>query len=161
MEIEEKVKEFIELYGRSKTSLMSILHDVQEHFGYIPRRAQELIADELRIPVSDVYGLITFYARFSLVPQGKNKVSICMGTACYVRGAEAILNAVKQSLQLNTGETSGDGLFSIEETRCIGACGLAPIMTVNRDVYGKIKPEQVDEIILKYRTEHEKESTAQ
>jgi len=161
VEIDEKVKEFVELYGRSKTSLMSILHDVQEHFGYIPRRAQELIAAELTIPVSDVYGLITFYARFSLVPQGKNKVSICMGTACYVRGAEDILNAVKRNLQLNTGETSEDGLFSIEETRCIGACGLAPIMTVNRDVYGKIRPEQVDEIILKYRIEQEKESTAQ
>ena len=151
MENDEKVKEFIEFYGRSKTSLMSILHDVQEHFGYIPHRAQELIADELRIPVSDVYGLITFYARFSLVPQGKNKISVCMGTACYVRGSEEVLHAVKQNLNINTGETTKDGMFSIEETRCVGACGLAPIMMVNRDVYGKINPGQVDEIISKYR----------
>ena len=151
MENDEKVKEFIDLNGRSRTALMPILHDVQEHYGYIPQSAQELIAAQLRIPVSDVYGLITFYARFSLVPMGKNKISVCMGTACYVRGVEAVLRKLKQSLNIDTGETTKDGLFSIEETRCVGACGLAPIMMVNRDVYGKINPEQVEEIISKYR----------
>ena len=152
MENDEKVKEIINLNGRSKTALMSILHDVQEHYGYIPPQAQELIAEELHIPITDVYGLITFYARFSLVPQGKNKISVCMGTACYVRGAEAVLQAVKENLKINTGETTKDGLFSIEETRCVGACGLAPIMMVGRDVYGKVSPEQVGGIISKYRT---------
>jgi len=151
MENYDKLKELIAHYGRKRSSLMPILHDVQEHYGYIPRGAQELIAAELRIPITDVYGVITFYARFSLVPQGKNRVSICMGTACYVKGAEAVLIAVKQNLGIETGETTEDGLFSIEETRCVGACGLAPVMMVNRDVYGKIAPEQVDEVLSKYR----------
>ena len=151
MENFEKVNDFIEHYGRSRSALMPILHDVQEHYGYIPRCVQERISEELRIPIADVYGVITFYARFSLVLQGKNKVSICMGTACYVRGAEDVLNKVKQSLRIETGETTEDGIFSIEETRCIGACGLAPVLTVNRDVYGKISPEQIDEVLSKYR----------
>jgi len=151
MENYDKVLELIEHYGRKRSSLMPILHDVQEHYGYIPRKAQELIAKELRIPLADVYGVITFYARFSLVPQGKNRVSVCMGTACYVKGSEDVLAAVKKNLGINTGETTEDGLFSIEETRCIGACGLAPVITVNRDVYGKIAPEQVDEVLLKYK----------
>ena len=159
METYEKVKGLIELYGRARASLMPILHDVQEHYGYIPQRAQEIIAAELRIPVSDVYGLITFYARFSLVPQGKNKVSVCMGTACYVRGAENVLHEVQKVLNINTGETTKDGLFSIEETRCVGACGLAPIIMVGRDVYGKVSPEQVEGIISKYRN-MQKESEA-
>jgi len=151
MENFEKVNEFIERYGHTRSALMPILHDVQEHYGYIPRSVQELISAELHIPIADVYGVITFYARFSLVPQGKNRVSVCMGTACYVRGAEDVLNKVKQSLGINTGETTEDGLFSIEETRCVGACGLAPVMTVNRDVYGKITPDQVEGVLLKYR----------
>jgi len=145
--------EIIEHNGRTKTALMGILHDVQEHYGYIPRRAQDLIASELRIPLSDVYGLITFYARFSLVPRGKNKISVCMGTACYVRGAEDVLHKLEQILGINAGETTADGLFSIEQMRCVGACGLAPIMTVNRDVYGKITPDQVEKIVAKYRKE--------
>jgi len=151
MENYDKLKELIEHYGRTRSALMPILHDVQEHYGYIPRGAQEMIAAELRIPIADVYGVITFYARFSLVPQGKNRVSICMGTACYVKGSEDVLTAVKKSLGIDTGETTEDGLFSIEETRCIGACGLAPVITVNRDVYGKIAPEQVEDVLSKYR----------
>jgi NADH-quinone oxidoreductase E subunit len=151
MENYDKVKELIERYGRKKTALMPILHDVQEHYGYIPQTAQDLIAAELNIPLTDVYGLITFYARFSLVPQGKNRVSICMGTACYVKGAEKVLHAVKKSLGINSGETTEDGLFSIDETYCIGACGLAPVMTVNENVYGKMTSEQVEEVLSKYR----------
>jgi len=151
MENYDKVKELIEHYGRKKTALMPILHDVQEHYGYIPQAAQDLIAAELKIPISDVYGLITFYARFSLVPQGKNKVSICMGTACYVKGAENILNAVRKNLGIESGGTTEDGLFSIEETYCIGACGLAPVVRINEDVYGKITREQVEVVLSKYR----------
>ena len=153
MENSQEVREIVRRHGSAKGALISILHEVQELCGYIPREAQQAIADELRIPIAEVYGVITFYARFSLVPQGKNKCSICMGTACYVRGAEDILHAVQKSLGVGTGETTEDGMFSIEETRCVGACGLAPILTVNRDVYGKITPEQVDGVISKYRIE--------
>jgi len=145
------VKEFIERYGRKKMALMPILHDVQEHYGYIPQGAQDIIAEELKIPLTEVYGLITFYARFSLVPQGKNRVSVCMGTACYVKGAENVLRAVKSNLGINSGETTEDGLFSIDETYCVGACGLAPVMTVNDNVYGKMTPEQVEGILSSYR----------
>jgi len=151
MENYDKVKELVERYGRRKMALMPILHDVQEHYGYIPQTAQDIIAAELKIPLTDVYGLITFYARFSLVPQGKNRVSICMGTACYVKGAEKVLSAVKQNLGINSGETTEDGLFSIDATYCVGACGLAPVMMVNDNVYGKITPEQIKDVLSKYR----------
>jgi NADH-quinone oxidoreductase E subunit len=151
MENYDIVKEFIERYGRKKTALMPILHDVQEHYGYIPQSAQDLIASELKIPLTEIYGLITFYARFSLVPQGKNRVSVCMGTACYVKGAENVLQAVKQYLGINSGETTEDGLFSIDQTYCVGACGLAPVMTVNENVYGKMTPDQVEGVLSSYK----------
>jgi len=147
----EKAKEIVEHYKNTEGSLIPILHEVQETFGYIPKDVQEFMAHELKIPLSEIYGVVTFYSRFSLHPKGKNRVSVCMGTACYVKGAEMVLNAVKDDLQIGAGETSPDGLFSIEETRCIGACGLAPIMTINEDVYAKITPDQIREILEKYR----------
>ncbi|MCL2146949.1 MAG: NADH-quinone oxidoreductase subunit NuoE [Synergistaceae bacterium] len=151
MENYDKVKELIERFGRKKMALMPILHEVQEHYGYIPQGAQDLIAAELRIPPTEIYGLITFYARFSLVPQGKNKVSACMGTACYVKGAENVLHAVKQNLGIDAGETTKDGTFSIEKVYCLGACGLAPVMTVNEDFYGKMSPDKVEEVLSSYK----------
>ena len=151
MEKRKAVAEIIQRHAKEPGALIPILHEAQEHFGYIPRDVQGMIAAGLRMPIADVYGVITFYSRFSLTPQGKNRVSICMGTACYVRGAEDVLHEVKKQLGVDTGQTTEDGLFTIEETRCVGACGLAPIMTVNRDVYGKITPGQVEGILTKYK----------
>jgi len=149
----EKTKEIVEHYKNTEGSLIPILHEVQEAFGYIPKNVQEFIAKELKIPLSEIYGVVTFYSRFSLQPKGKNSVFVCMGTACYVKGAEMVLNAVKDDLKIGAGETSSDGLFSIEETRCIGACGLAPIMMINEDVYAKVNPDQIGKILEKYRKE--------
>jgi len=149
----EKVKKIVEHYKNTEGALIPILHEVQEAFGYIPKDVQEFIAHELKIPLSEIYGVVTFYSRFSLHPKGKNSVFVCMGTACYVKGAELVLNAVKDDLKIGAGETSSDGLFSIEETRCIGACGLAPIMMINEDVYAKVTPDQIGGILEKYRKE--------
>jgi len=151
MEKNEALKEIVSRYKRLDGPLIPVLQEVQDLYGYIPRGAQEYIAGELRIPIADIYGVITFYARFTLAPKGKYKIFICMGTACYVKGAEKVLEAVKSALGADAGETGG--LFSIEETRCIGACGLAPIMKVNEDVYAKVIPEQVEGILLKYRAQ--------
>ena len=150
METTEKIMDIVERYEHMEGSLIPILHEVQELYGYIPYGAQEIIARELKIPLSDIYGVITFYSRFTLKPAGKCKISVCLGTACYIKGAEDILNAVKKHLGIDTGETTADGLFSIEETRCVGACGLAPIVTINKDVYGKVTPEQIEGILSKY-----------
>ena len=150
METSQKVREIIARYEGMEGALIPILHEVQEYYNHIPRAAQETIAEALRIPMSDIYGVITFYSRFTLSPTGKYKVTICMGTACYVKGAENVLQAVKNHLGLDSGETTEDGLFSIEEAYCVGACGLAPIMMVNEDVYGKISPVEVAGILDKY-----------
>ena len=151
MEHNEKVKEIVARYKDAEGPLIPILHEVQESFGYIPKSAQELIAGELNIPLSEIYGVITFYSRFTMKPKGKYNIFCCLGTACYVKGAEAVLQAVKDNLGIESGETTEDGLFSIEEARCIGACGLAPIMMINEDVYAKMTPELVDGILTKYR----------
>ena len=150
MESHEKLLEIIARHKHSKGALIPILHEVQEHFSYIPQSAQETIAGALKIPLSDVYGVITFYSRFTLKPTGKYKICHCMGTACYVKGAEAVLKATKDHFGINPGETTNDGLFSIAEAYCIGACGLAPVLTVNEDVYAKISPGEVAGIIEKY-----------
>ena len=151
MDKEEKLREIVNSHRDIKGSLIPILHEVQDLFGYIPHSAQEFIAGELKIPMTDIYSVITFYSRFTLAPKGKYGIYVCMGTACYVKGAENVLAAVKESLGINLKQTTGDGLFSIEETRCLGACGLAPVMMVNEDVYARMTPEQVDGILLKYR----------
>lgn len=132
-------------------ALMQILHDVQDSFGYIPYEAQKVIAQELNVPLSEVYGVITFYSRFTLNPVGKYKVGVCLGTACYVKGSDKVLERIESILKIKAGETSADGLYSIDATRCVGACGLAPVMTINEDVYGKLVPEDVDKILAKYK----------
>ena len=150
----EKYAELSEIVNRNKQldgPLIPILQEVQDLYGYIPYSAQVFISGELRVPMSDIYGVITFYSRFTLAPKGKYNIFVCMGTACYVKGAEEVLAAVRNSLGANPGETAGGGLFSIEETRCVGACGLAPIMKVNGDVYARVTPGQVNEILNKYR----------
>jgi len=131
--------------------LMPIMQKAQELFGYLSMDAMTLIADELDIPVSKIYGVATFYAQFSLTPKGDNIIQVCTGTACYVKGAQAVLDEVIHQLGIHSGETTEDGKFTIQDTRCLGCCGLAPVMTINEDVYGRMVPGQVKGILDKYR----------
>lgn len=133
-----------------KGALMPILQKAQDIYGYLPIEVQTVISNEMDIPLEKIYGIVTFYSQFSLSPKGKFKVSLCMGTACYVKGAGDILSKIKEQLQISEGECTKDGNFSIEPCRCIGACGLAPVMTVNDDVYGKITADDVEGILAKY-----------
>ncbi len=147
----KKVIEFVEAYKGTKGALIPVLHEVQDYFGCVPYEAQTLIAEGLDIPVTEVYGVVTFYSRFTLKPTGKYKVSICLGTACYVKGSSLVLNKVEEVLGVKAGESSDDGIYSVEATRCVGACGLAPVMTVNDDVYGKVTPDEVEAILAMYK----------
>ncbi len=150
-EAKDKIYEIIAAHKDKPGLLIPILHEVQEFYGYLPFEVQKLIAEELNIPLADIYGVVTFYSRFSLTPVGKYKVGVCMGTACYVKGSDKVLEEFKKQLGLEVGETSEDGMFSLEATRCIGACGLAPVITVNEDVYGKLFAEDVKDIVEKYK----------
>ena len=145
------VRKMLEKYTTDKDNLIQILNEVQEHYGYIPQFAQKEISEYLNIPMAEVYGVITFYSRFTLEPKGKYNIAVCLGTACFVKGSEAILDRIKEKLGIDVGQTTADGKFSIEATRCIGACGLAPVFTVNDEVHGKATAEMVDEVIEKYK----------
>lgn len=150
---EEQAKaldECIKKHRGERGCLMPILHEAQEIYGYLPSEVQTKIAEELNIPLSEVYGVATFYTRFSLQPKGKHRISVCLGTACYVKGSDKILAAVERELRISCGECTPDGRFSIDSCRCVGACGLAPVMIVDDDVYGKLTPEKVPEILEKY-----------
>lgn len=147
--MQNKIKYF--MVDKDDSDLIEILHLVQNTYGYIPEDMITLISKTLDIPPSRIYGVITFYSRFSLVPTGKYSISVCMGTACYVKGAGDILDEVKKELGINSGETTEDGLFSIVETRCIGACGLAPVVTVNGEVHGRLKKGDMTKIIDELR----------
>ena len=128
-----------------------VLHEAQNIYGYLPIEVQEMIAEGLDVPLAEIYGIVTFYTQFTVNPKGKYKIGICLGTACYVKGSGDILEKVKEVLGIDVGECTPDGLFSIDATRCIGACGLAPVMTVNDDVYGRLVVDDVEDIIKKYR----------
>lgn len=140
----------IEQYKDQKGSLMPIMQNAQEIYGYLPYQVQKIIADETGIPIEKIYGIATFYAQFSMSPKGRYEVSVCLGTACYVKGSGDILERVERELKIKDGECTPDGLFSIETCRCVGACGLAPVMIVDGDVYGKIGPDDVPGILAKY-----------
>lgn len=132
--------------------LMPIMQRAQDIFGYLPEDVQNIIAKGLDIPVSDVYGVATFYAQFNLEPKGKYTISVCLGTACYVKGAQLVLDELEKVLGVPAGSTTPDGLFTLNATRCLGACGLAPVIMINDDVYGRMTPDQVAGIINKYRS---------
>ncbi|WP_319586215.1 NAD(P)H-dependent oxidoreductase subunit E [uncultured Desulfobulbus sp.] len=132
-------------------ALIAVLHKAQDTFGFLSPEVMSVVAHELQVPESYVWGVATFYSYFTLKPRGKYPVAVCMGTACYVKGATAILSTIKEQLNIKVGETSDDGLFSLVETRCIGACGLAPIMTVGDEVFGRLTADQVPEILAKYQ----------
>lgn len=154
---DEKLISILHQYKQDKSNLIQILNEVQEAYGYISKEAQCEISEYLKIPMAEVYGVITFYSRFTLKPKGKYNIAVCLGTACFVKGSEKVLDKVKEILKIDVGQTTEDGLFSIEATRCIGACGLAPVFTVNNEVYGKATPELVEEVIKKYKEEAKKE----
>ena len=147
---DEKLQEIIEKYKDTKGALVPVLHEAQELYGYLPIEVQKKISEGLGVSLSEIYGVVTFYTQFSL-NKGKYKVNICMGTACYVKGAGQILDKFKEHLGIDVGECTEDGLFSLEACRCIGACGLAPVITINDDVYGRLVPEDVEGIIKKYK----------
>lgn len=147
----KELENYILTLEDKKSSLIIILHKAQEIFGYIPEEVQEFIAEKIEIPVSKVYGVVSFYNFFSMEPKGKYPISVCTGTACYVRGAEKILEALQKELGLKLGGVTEDGLFSLDSLRCVGACGLAPVILVGKDVHGKVKPEDVKKIIENYK----------
>lgn len=142
----EEVKKFLE-GAKDESDLIEVLHKTQEVYGYIPRKIVTLIAKTLDMPVSKIYGVITFYSRFSLVPKGKYSISVCMGTACYVKGAEHILNEFSKLLNIGIGETTEDLIFSLIETRCVGECAEAPVVNVNEAVYRKVTLPDVPKIL--------------
>jgi NADP-reducing hydrogenase subunit HndA len=129
---------------------MPILQKAQDIYGYLPIEVQTIVATELGIPLEKVYGVVTFYSQFYLNPKGKYRISVCLGTACYVKGAGDIFNSLKKKLGIEAGGITPDGKFSLEDCRCIGACGLAPVLTINDDVYGRLTGDELDEILAKY-----------
>ena len=151
-----ELKEILKKYEKDKSNLIQILNQVQEKYGYISQQAQKEISEYLDISMAEVYGVITFYSRFTLEPKGKYNIAVCLGTACFVKGSEKVLDKVKEILKIDVGQTTEDGLFSIEATRCVGACGLAPVFTVNDEVYGKATPEMVESVIKRIRDEEAK-----
>jgi len=147
----QELRDICVKFNHDKGELINVLHAAQGIFGYLPAEVQEIVAEELNVSVAHVYGVVTFYSFFTMTPKGKYPISICMGTACYVRGAEKVLDEFKRLLDLKVGETSANGDFSISCLRCVGACGLAPVVTVGEKVYGRVAPEDVKGIIAEYK----------
>ena len=145
-----QLKEVIAAHKDQKGAAIPVLHKAQEIYGYLPLEVQEMIAEGLNVPLAEIYGIVTFYAQFSLNPKGRFQIGVCLGTACYVKGSGDILNKVKEILNIEVGECTPDGKFSLDATRCIGACGLAPVMTINDDVYGRLTVDEVAGILKKY-----------
>lgn len=149
-EQEEKLLQVIFENRNDKGALMPILQKAQDIYGYLPVEIQTIIANELDIPMEKIYGVVTFYSQFSLSPKGKYKVSVCLGTACYVKGAGDIYNKLMEKLGIVGGECTPDGKYSLDACRCVGACGLAPVLLVNEDVYGRLSVDDIDGILEKY-----------
>ncbi|OPZ93814.1 MAG: NADP-reducing hydrogenase subunit HndA [candidate division TA06 bacterium ADurb.Bin417] len=148
----EQLRNAVELYRRKPGALIPILQAAQEIFGYLPESALRLISGELGKSYSEVAGVVSFYSFFSTTPRGKHLVRVCLGTACYVRGGKEVLDALRQKLGIEVGETTADRNFSLEVARCFGACGLAPVIMVDEDVHQRVKPRKVNEILDRYRT---------
>ena len=156
LKVQEETLKILENYPREKDRLVAVLNDVQERFGYVPQKAQEEISKYLNVPMAEIYGVITFYSRFTLKPKGKYNISVCLGTACFVKGSQAILDRVKDRLKLEkAGDVTADGKFSYDDVRCVGACGLAPVFMINDEVYGNATVKMLDEAIDKYSKESE------
>ena len=149
-EQEEKLRAAIADANGDKSRLMMVMQAAQEIYGYLPYEVQVIIAEGLDVPLEKVYGVATFYAQFALSPKGKYNISVCLGTACYVKGSQAILTKLTELLKIEPGECTMDAKFSLEACRCVGACGLAPVMMINDDVYGRLTPDMLPEILAKY-----------
>ena len=145
------IKDVCKSYGNKPGEVINVLHKVQGEFGYLPAEVQELVAKELGIPVSRVYGIVSFYSFFTMTPKGEHPISVCLGTACYVRGAEKVLDELKRQLGIGVGEVTPDGKFSLTCLRCVGACGLAPVIEVGEKVYGRMTPDRVKDVLAEYK----------
>lgn len=149
-EQEAQLFEIIEKRKNEPGAIMPVLQEAQNVYGYLPIEVQQMVADGLGVPLSEVFGVATFYSQFSLTPKGKYNISVCLGTACYVKGASDVLTAVEKKLGIKPGGITPDGKFSLDACRCVGACGLAPVIMINNDVYGRLTPDQVGAILDKY-----------
>lgn len=154
----KKINEICDRYVDEPTPLMMILSDIQKEYGYIPLEVQEIVSERTGIPVAEIYGVVTFYSFFSLKPKGKYVIGCCLGTACYVKGAQMVIDKFSDILGIKAGETTEDGLFTLDALRCIGACGIAPAVSINGKVYPKVAVDSVAKIIEEYKT---KEAAAQ
>ena len=147
----KKIQDICKSFDNQAGELINVLHKTQEALGYLPKEVQQVIAKELNISEANVYGVVTFYTFFTMKPKGKHKISVCMGTACYVRGADKVVDELKKELKINVGEVTSDGKFSLDCLRCVGACGLAPVMLVGDKVHGRIDPKEVKGILDGYQ----------
>ena len=147
----KQITEIVERYKNEETPLMMILSDIQREYGYIPLEVQELVSSLTGIPVSEIYGVVTFYSFFSLTPKGKYVIGVCLGTACYVKGSQLVLDKFGELLGIKPGETSSDNLFTLDVLRCVGACAIAPAVSINGKVYPMVEVKQVEGIINEYR----------
>lgn len=146
-----KVDEIIKGHENQNGALMPILNEIQDKFGYLPQEALKELSRRLDIPLAEIYGVATFYSRFTMKPRGEHTVSVCLGTACYVKGSKGIFDKLVSELKVNgSGDTTDDGKFTLEATRCLGCCGLAPVIMIDEDVYGKLVPEDIPDILKKY-----------
>lgn len=152
----KQITEIVERYKNEGTPLMMILSDIQKEYGYIPLEVQELVSDLTGIPVSEIYGVVTFYSFFSLTPKGKYVIGVCLGTACYVKGSQLVLDKFEELLHIKPGETSEDGLFTLDALRCVGACAIAPAVSINGKVYPMVQVSQVSKIIEDIRAKEAK-----
>lgn len=150
-EQEKELKSFISAHKNDKGPLIMIMQEAQKIYGYLPMEVQEIISKGLNIPIEKVYEVATFYAQFNLVPRGKYHISVCLGTACYVKGSQKVLEAIEQNLKIESGGCTEDRKFSLDSCRCLGACGLAPVMKVNDEVFGKLTPDKVPQILSQFK----------
>jgi len=150
-EMEAKLHELIAKYKGTKGAMMPVLQQAQDIYGYLPAEVMDIIAKGLDVPMEEVYGVASFYSQFSLNPKGEVSIAVCLGTACYVKGSGDLINKISDIIGIQSGETSSDGKWSLDATRCIGACGLAPVLTVNDEVYGRLTVDDIPGIIKKYQ----------
>ncbi|HHW22214.1 MAG TPA: NADH-quinone oxidoreductase subunit NuoE [Clostridiaceae bacterium] len=146
----QELNKIIAKYKDTRGALIPVLHEAQDLYGYLPMSVQKKIAEGLNVSLADVYGVVTFYTQFSINPKGKYKINVCLGTACYVKGAGEIFEKLSEILKIKNGECTEDGLFSLDACRCVGACGLAPVIMINDDVYGRLTADDIPGIIQKY-----------
>ncbi|MCT4688621.1 NADH-quinone oxidoreductase subunit NuoE family protein [Vallitalea sp.] len=147
----QELEQYIDAMPTTKGELIRVLHKAQDIFGYLPEEVQKFVGKKLKLSTAKVFGVVTFYSYFTMIPKGEFNISICMGTACYVRGAEDVLNELKKELDIEVGETTPDGKFSLQSLRCVGACGLAPVVMVEDKVYGRVTPDMVKDILAEYK----------